>query len=798
MDEDLDTRQALLYRVKGYVNNKVVQESDIIIFLSYIDSDGDGLSDEEEARYGTDKTKSDTDTDGLSDYLEVHTYKTNPLKQDSDGDGLDDGLEIRIGLNPLKQDSDANGILDNKEDSDKDGLTNEQEIQFKTALDRMDSDGDGLDDKKEMQVGSNPNKQDSDEDGLTDKEELDLGTNPLHPDSNGNGIKDGDEKFSVMQEADTKTKNSPTLDITLSGEQMKTLHIEEVAEEDIFLNKDIPGFMGAAYNFEMDGKFQSAEVSFPFDAKRNAGATPRIYYFNEELQLLEELPNQRVENGSVIVQLEHFSKYILLDKIEFDNVWNTEIRPPSSAGDKTKMDMSFVLDSSGSMEWNDPENIRVATSKQFVDKFQTDDRGMVVSFYDGADLISPLTSDKAKLKASLDSLADKYQSGTSVYKGIEKSLQEYKKNSTSATKFMFVLTDGEDTGTYDYDKIIKELKKENITVYTMGLGKSIDTNLLEKIAKQTGGKYYHASTSGELVDEIDKVIGDTVDFVTDTDKDGISDYYEKAINDGTLRLGTGKSIAGKLNPNKADSDGDRLLDGQEIEIAEIRGSVYVKYDSDPTLKDSDGDGYDDYAEFLNATNPIEWTVSHRDLAMSAEIAYADLKVGAKVSTLSSLDKNFNEHGSVTELKGWEIIKYEENKETGFAAMAMKNGNDIITAYRGSDEALDHIEVNPPTYLYTYNQQYPDAQGFMSDVMIKYPKANLYVTGHSLGGNLAYIGGSLGLNIDQVIGTNRLKELVVFNGFGVPGKLLGSISGMPDLYERDREILENNDNKIINY
>lgn len=128
MDEDLDTRQALLYRVKGYVNNKVVQESDIITFLSYIDSDGDGLSDEEEVRYGTDKTKSDTDTDGLSDYLEVHTYKTNPLKQDSD----------------------ANGILDNKEDSDKDGLMNEQEIQFKTALDRMDSDSDGLDDKKEM------------------------------------------------------------------------------------------------------------------------------------------------------------------------------------------------------------------------------------------------------------------------------------------------------------------------------------------------------------------------------------------------------------------------------------------------------------------------------------------------------------------------------------------------------------------------------------------------------------------------------------------------------------------------
>lgn len=115
-------------------------------------------------------------------------------------------------------------------------------------------------------------------------------------------------------------------------------------------------------------------------------------------------------------------------------------------------------------------------------------------------------------------------------------------------------------------------------------------------------------------------------------------------------------------------------------------------------------------------------------------------------------------------------------------MAMKNGNDIIIAYRGSNEALDYIEVNIPTYLYTYNQQYADAQGVMSDVMITYLKANLHVTGHSLGGNLAYIGGSLALNIDQAIGTNRLKELVVFNGFGVPGKRLSSASGMSDLYQ----------------
>ncbi len=36
----------------------------------------------------------DTDGDGISDYEEIHTWKTNPLRADSDGDGFDDLEEI--------------------------------------------------------------------------------------------------------------------------------------------------------------------------------------------------------------------------------------------------------------------------------------------------------------------------------------------------------------------------------------------------------------------------------------------------------------------------------------------------------------------------------------------------------------------------------------------------------------------------------------------------------------------------------------------------------------------------------
>ncbi len=43
----------------------------------------------------------DTDKDGISDYDEVHLYKTNLFAADTDGDGVIDGTEIEKGYNPL-------------------------------------------------------------------------------------------------------------------------------------------------------------------------------------------------------------------------------------------------------------------------------------------------------------------------------------------------------------------------------------------------------------------------------------------------------------------------------------------------------------------------------------------------------------------------------------------------------------------------------------------------------------------------------------------------------------------------
>jgi hypothetical protein len=69
------------------------------------DTDGDGMSDGFEVRYGFSPTSSnndankDSDLDGLTN-LEEYSYRTNPLKADTDGDGVSDGAEVTAGTDP--------------------------------------------------------------------------------------------------------------------------------------------------------------------------------------------------------------------------------------------------------------------------------------------------------------------------------------------------------------------------------------------------------------------------------------------------------------------------------------------------------------------------------------------------------------------------------------------------------------------------------------------------------------------------------------------------------------------------
>lgn len=66
-----------------------------------IDSDGDGLSDDDENNtYFTRPDAADSDSDGIGDWEEIDEYATNPTNRDTDADGSIDGDELVAGTDP--------------------------------------------------------------------------------------------------------------------------------------------------------------------------------------------------------------------------------------------------------------------------------------------------------------------------------------------------------------------------------------------------------------------------------------------------------------------------------------------------------------------------------------------------------------------------------------------------------------------------------------------------------------------------------------------------------------------------
>jgi len=124
--------------------------------------------------------------------------------------------------------------------------------------------------------------------------------------------------------------------------------------------------------------------------------------------------------------------------------------------------------------------------------------------------------------------------------------------------------------------------------------------------------YRHIYGSGDLEKYITGENGNSLpndNFIDntelDTNKDGISDYFTKLICNGqlTTKLGTnpfGGVEYSEIQKSK-DFDGDKLKNGEEIEIINENGKYYIIEHSSPILSDSDGDSVDD----KNDASPLD-------------------------------------------------------------------------------------------------------------------------------------------------------------------------------------------------
>ena len=184
---------------------------------------------------------------------------------------------------------------------------------------------------------------------------------------------------------------------------------------------------------------------------------------------------------------------------------------PYELDPKNGYELALILDASESMQSigfdeNNPQLSRFDVVKlivsDFISKRKNDNIGLVV-FGSYSFIASPLTYDDNILKKILSQLqigmAGKY---TALYESLAQGVNLLKMTKSNS-KVAILLTDGYSTAQKDsipLDIAIEMAKKEGIRVYPIGIGHPNEYNqrVLLKIAKDTGGVAFGASSANEL------------------------------------------------------------------------------------------------------------------------------------------------------------------------------------------------------------------------------------------------------------------------------------------------------------
>lgn len=191
--------------------------------------------------------------------------------------------------------------------------------------------------------------------------------------------------------------------------------------------------------------------------------------------------------------------------------------PHFNQGRVTRVDQDVILlmDSSGSMVWNDPQRLRISGAKEYVGQLAYPDRVAIVDF-DGDAVFTRVNvggpphllgsvghnglPDYSDPQADLDTID---QSGSTNFgDAIRIANDEFITHGDGFHEFvMILLTDGENNFAWQDDLARAEAgraKANGITIYTIGLGPDPDAALLSEIATTTGGTYYAAPNASSI------------------------------------------------------------------------------------------------------------------------------------------------------------------------------------------------------------------------------------------------------------------------------------------------------------
>jgi len=173
----------------------------------------------------------------------------------------------------------------------------------------------------------------------------------------------------------------------------------------------------------------------------------------------------------------------------------------SNAGDMP-VAIAIAIDYSQSMLESDIENVE-NTTLALIKQMGETDSGAVIKFSTQVNVVQDCTTDKGLLIDSTNAALEQGD-GTALYDAIYESVAQI--SGAEGMKAVIVITDGDDTDSvHTPEDVISYSMKNKTFIHAIGLGDSLESDELQRIATSTKGKYYSLSDSKKLKEKYDLI-----------------------------------------------------------------------------------------------------------------------------------------------------------------------------------------------------------------------------------------------------------------------------------------------------
>ncbi len=175
--------------------------------------------------------------------------------------------------------------------------------------------------------------------------------------------------------------------------------------------------------------------------------------------------------------------------------------------DRQRVALLLVIDKSGSMALDPSKSLsKIDMAKEAArlasDALLDGDEIAILAFNDRQQWIVRLTriegqQDRDQIDVAVEALDS--DGGTEIYPALDVGFDEISKSDASV-RHIVLLSDGKSsTGSRDsYTRLIADMRQSGTTLSTIAIGQDADTDLLQYLAEQGGGRYHAASTPEEI------------------------------------------------------------------------------------------------------------------------------------------------------------------------------------------------------------------------------------------------------------------------------------------------------------